>query len=226
MQRADSFAIGSGTRESKDIDELEDFDKKLDSAVHKIKAEPGEDAEEQVMEEHRDREKKAELEAQRRGSSSPSHQPFLGMSILPGISNPSLAVGNTGEAYSKRRSGQVESGADERIEAVSHDLVAGLRAAGLENPVITLDDPRLGGGAEGLKADYVFSLSGSERVYVWDQGGCHQKITIGFHSSKIESAVGEVVETLTRKGKTDEKVVSRRAASEGDFRLGDEDLHS
>lgn len=219
-QRADSFAIGSGTREKKDFDEIEEFDKNLDSAVNKIKiSEPTEESEGKQLEEHR--EKKAELEAQRRGSSSPSHQPFLGMSVLPGISNPSLAIGHTPEAYSKKRSGQVDGSGDERIEAVSQEVVQGLRQAGLANPVVTLDDPRLGGGAEGLKADYVFSLSGSERVYMWDKNNCYQKIAIGLHSSKIESAVGEVVEILTRKGKTDEKVVSRRDTPEGQFRLDD-----
>lgn len=216
LQRADSFSIGSGTREKKDFDEIEEFDSAMDAVIHRIQqAEPQEESGSKQLEEHR--EDKAKLEAQRRGSSSPSHQPFLGMSILPGISNPTLDIGSTGSTYSKRRSSGVGEDREERVEALSQEIVQGLRAAGLSSPVVTLDDPRLGGASDGLKSDYTFSLSGSERVYVWDRNGCHQIITVGLHATKVESAVNDTVETLIRKGKIDEKSVSRRALPDEKF---------
>lgn len=218
LQRADSFSIGSGTREKKDFDEIEEFDSAMDAEIQRIQQSgPQEEPDSRQLEEHR--EDKAKLEAQRRGSSSPSHQPFLGLSILPGITNPTIDINSTGPAYSKRRSSGVGEGGEERVEALSQEIVQGLRSAGLPNPVITLDDPRLTGASDGLKSDFTFSLSGSERVYVWDRNGCHQVITIGLHATKVESAAGDMVETLTRKGKLDEKSVSRRSEPEQDFEI-------
>lgn len=218
LQRADSFSIGSGTREAKDFDEIEEFDQAMDAVIHRIQhSEPKEEAESKLLEDHR--EDKSKLEAQRRGSSSPSHQPFLGMSILPGIRNPNLEIGSTGQAYSKKRSSGVGEADETRVEALSQEIVQGLRAAGLPNPVVTLDDSRLAGASDGLKSDYVFSLSGSERVYVWDRNGCHQKITIGLHTTKVESAVNDTVETLTRQGRVDEKSTHHRVDSDEKFEL-------
>ena len=210
LQRADSFAIGTGTRNKKELDEIEEFDEALESVLHKSKKTGPEPEEDQAKQLERHREEKAQLEAERRGSSSPSHQPFLGMSVLPGISNPGMAVSSTPESHSKRRSGGVAGTGDARVEAVSPEIVQGLRAAGLREPVVTLDAPRLSGSAQAMHEHFVFSLRGTERVYVWDQNGCHQIVAIGLHGSSLESAVGATVETLTRRGKIDEKTTSQR----------------
>ncbi len=216
MQRADSFAIGSGLREDKDTDDLEEFDDTMKSVMKQSKAVDTE-KEEQKRELSEHREDQAQLEAERRGSSSPSHQPLLGLSVLPGITGPNLSIGQTPESHSKKRSSTV-SGTDETtIESVSPEIVQGLRAAGLKSPLTNLDDPRIAGSAEGLKNDFVLSLRSNERVYVWSQNLCHQILSIGLHESKLESAVGETVETLTRRGRNDEKALRKRPAPSADF---------
>ena len=220
MQRADSFAIGSGTRNKKDIDELEEFDKTMTSAIKEQKAtEPEADEQRQKLEEHR--EEKAQLEAERRGSSSPSHQPLLGLSVLPGINAPGLAVGQSPESHSKRQPGGINSESDPVVESVSADILKGLKRAGLRKPLVTLDDPRLSGSSEGLKPDFVLSLRGNDRVYVWSQNLSHQIVSIGLHESRLESATGGTVETVVRRGKIDEKSSYTRVVPTEDFALDD-----
>lgn len=219
LQRADSFAIGSGTRESKDKDEIDEFDEAMESVLHKArKVEKESETEAKELAEHR--EDQAQLEATRRGgSSSPSHQPLLGLSILPGISNPNMTVGQSPESHSKKRAAGVSNQEDTYVESVSPELLQGLRKAGLDSPLATLDDPRLKGGCEGLRDDFVLSLRGHDRVYVWSQNQCHQVVSIGMRDSSIESAVGSVVECVTRRGKVDEKTTRQRIAPPGSFTL-------
>jgi hypothetical protein len=219
LQRADSFAIGKGMREKKESDEIDEFDDAMESVISKTKQVDTQaaEADEQKRELVEHRETHAQLEAERRGSSSPSHQPFLGMSILPGITGPNQAISQTPESHSKRRSGGITENDNSLIESVSPELLQGLRAAGLKSPLATLDDPRLASSAEGLKPDFVMSLRSNERVYVWSQNLCHQVVSIGLHESKLESAVGETVEILTRRGKIDQKVSHKRPAPSADF---------
>lgn len=218
MQRADSFAIGKGTQEKTESDEIEDFDEAMESVLHKSKKVETEVEDERAeLAKHRD--DHAQMEAERRGSTSPSHQPLLGLSILPGITNPSLAVGQSPESHSKRRSGAVEDKQDALVEAVSPEVLQGLRNAGLPEPIVTLDDPRTGSASDRLNEHFVLSLRGNERVYVWSQNHCHQVLSIGLHESQLESAVGTTVETVRRRGKTDEKTIRSRPEPAQDFTL-------
>ena len=219
MQRADSFAIGSGTREKKDLEDMEEFDEAFQSVI-KEAARPEVEDQDKELAQHR--EEHAKLEGERRGSRSPSHQPFLGMSILPGINAPKLAVGESPEGHSKRRSAAVDGSEHEQVETVSPEIVQGLKSAGLTEPIITLDDPRIGGSAEGLKREFVLSLRANERVYVWNQNSCHQILSIGLQESKLESAAGATVETVTRRGRVDEKKVRTRSLSSEEFTLEDD----
>jgi hypothetical protein len=207
LQRADSFAIGKGTRD--DQDDVEAFDETIESAIKKAEK-TGEDKEkDQAQELERHREDHAELEGGRRGSSSPSHQPFLGLSVLPGIPG-SIPIGQTPESHSKQKSGGVGKKSDPIVESVSPEIVNGLKKAGLGEPLVTLDDPRLAGSAAQLRRWFVLSLQGHERVHVWNDKACHQILTVGMRETTLESAVGETVETVTRKGRIDQKRVSKR----------------
>lgn len=219
MQRADSFAIGSGTREKKDLEDLDEFDETFKSVIKEASRPEVEDQDKELAEH---REEHAKLEGERRGSRSPSHQPFLGMSILPGINAPKLAVGETPEGHSKKRSAAVEGKVADQVETVSPEIVQGLKKAGLQEPIVTLDDPRIGGAAEGLKKDFVLSLRANERVYVWSQNSCHQILSIGLQESKLESAAGATVETVTRRGRVDQKQVRTRPHSSEEFSLKDD----
>lgn len=214
MQRADSFAIGRGTRD--DREEIEEFDQTIESMIKKSEKTAEEKEPDQTQELEKHREEHAQLEAERRGSSSPSHQPFLGMSILPGIPG-QLPIGQTQEAQSKQRSGAVSGKSEAVVEAVSPEIVNGLKKAGLGEPIVTLDDPRLAGSAERLNRWYVLSLQGHERIYVWNDKACHQILTVGMRETTLESAVGDTVETVTRKGRTDQKRVTKRMEPPGAF---------
>lgn len=220
MQRADSFAIGSGTREKKDLEDLEEFDEAFKSVIKEAATRSDREDQSKELAEHR--EEHAKLEGERRGSSSPSHQPFLGMSILPGINAPNLAVGETPEGHSKKRSAAVDGKEQEVVETVSPEILQGLKKAGLAQPIVSLDDPRIGGAAEGLKKDFVLSLRANERVYVWSRNSCHQILSVGLQESKLESAAGVTVETVTRRGRVDEKKVQTRPPSSEEFTLKDD----
>ena len=222
IQRADSFAIGAGTRNKNDIDDLEEFDKKLTSAIKgDKKLDPDAEDEKQKLAEHRD--EKAQLEAERRGSSSPSHQPFLGLSVLPGISTPGMSIAQAPESDSKKRAGGVESNNDPIVESVSPEILQGLKQAGLAKPIINLDDPRLTGSFDALKPDFVLSLRSNDRVYVWSQDSCHQIVSIGLHESKLESAVGSTVETVVRRSRVDQKSIRSRSSAQQDFSVKDDE---
>ena len=211
MQRADSFAVGSGTRENKDRDDIDSFDEAMESMIKKSDQSQKETEPDQTKELEKHREEHAQLEAERRGSSSPSHQPLMGLSFLPGIPGP-LPLGQMTETQSKQRSGAVGSKQESIVEAVSPEIINGLKAAGLGEPIVTLDDPRLAGSAERLNRWFVLSLQGHERVYVWNDKSCHQILTVGMRETTLESAVGETVETVVRNGRTDQKRVSKRTA--------------
>lgn len=223
VQRADSFAIGTGTRDSKDRSDIEEFDEAMESIIHKsdkTKPEMTETEDEgRLLKKHR--EQHAQKEAERRGSSSPSHQPFLGMSILPGITNPNILVNQSAEGHSQRRTSGVESKLDPVVESISPEILKGLKAAGLSDPIVTLDDPRVSGASDRLQKNFVLSLRSNERVYVWSQNRCHQILSIGLHQSSLESAVGQTIETVRRKGKLDEKTIGTRANPSADFSFTD-----
>lgn len=220
MQRADNFAIGRGTRDKSETDEIDEFDETMESVVRRAKK-VDKEAETQSRELAEHREDQALREAERRGSSSPSHQPFLGLSVLPGIPNQSMTVGHTPESHSKRRSTGVEETGAEQVVAVSQELIQGLRNSGLEQPIITLNDPRLSGNIDALGEQFTLSLQGHERVYVWDQNSCHQVLSVGLHETRLESAVGTTVETLVRRGKVDKKETRKRTVSNDTFEVND-----
>ena len=207
LQRADSFAIGKGVRDDKE--DIEAFDESIESAIKKAeKANITNDPDEtRELEKHR--EEHAQIEAERRGSSSPSHQPFLGLSVLPGITG-NIPISQTNESHSQKRSGAICQKSDPVVESVSPELVNALKSAGLGEPLVTLDDPRLEGSAKQLSRWFVLSLQGHERVYVWSDKACHQILTVGLRETTLESAAGETVETVTRKGRFDQKRVSKR----------------
>ncbi|MFA5503887.1 MAG: hypothetical protein WC314_15440 [Vulcanimicrobiota bacterium] len=211
MQRADSFAVGSGTRDSKDRDDIEDFDDTMESVIRKAESTPAEAEPDQGKELEKHREDHAQMEAERRGSSSPSHQPLLGLSVLPGIPG-ALPLGQMAEAQAQQRSRAVTDKEEAVVESVSPELVNGLKKAGLGEPIVTLDDPRLSGSAERLNRWFVLSLQGHERVYVWSDQACHQILTVGMRETTLESAVGETVETVIRKGRFDQKRIAQRSA--------------
>lgn len=213
MQRADSFAIGTGTRDNKDRDEIDEFDEAMSSVVQKAQqVEPTQEQEAKELAEHR--EDQAQLEAGRRGSSSPSHQPFLGLSVLPGIMGQNLSIGQTPEAQSKNRPQGVAGEQEQHVESVSPEVLNGLRKAGLSQPIVTLDDPRVSGNSEELSKSFVLSLQSNERVYAWSRNHCHQVLSIGMHEIKLESAAGTTIEILSRRGKVDQKTVRKRSAPE------------
>lgn len=223
MQRADSFGIGRGTSEKKDLKEVEEFDEAFDAVIKKTEdAQPAEIEEDQGKELAQHRDQHAKIEGERRGSSSPSHQPFLGMSILPGITTPRLAVGQTPQSHSKRRSAGVGDEVENRVEVVTSEVLQGLKEAGLAKPLVSLDDPRINGPVERLNEHFVMSLQGNKRVHVWNEGGCHQILTIGLHESTLESAVGTNVETVTRRGRIDRKSVHTRPDPSVEFDLLDD----
>lgn len=222
LQRADSFAIGSAGQRKQDLEELDEFGEAMETVLKKSHfSELVPDDQSDQLEKHR--EHHAKMEGERRGSSSPSHQPFLGLSILPGISNQPALVGQAPENESQRKSGHVKNESENLIESVSMEIVKGLRAAGLSEPIVTLDDPRLGSSADRLNEHFVMSLRDSERVYVWSGNSCHQILSIGMHESQLESAVGTTVEIVKRRGKIDEKSVHQRHLSESEFFLDSDD---
>ena len=219
MQRADTFAIGTGTREVKDRDDAKEFDEALEelNQPRAVKS-TEEDVEKQTRETEEYRRDQLMEQAEKRGSST-SAPPNLypGCLALPALGVPMLILGETGRSESKGRSGGVESAGEKPIQVVSPEVLQGLREAGLPDPVETLDDPRLGKSPDGLNESFAMSLKGHDRVYVWSSNGCHQILTIGMHETKVESAAGSTVETLRRTANGDEKSVSRRAAPEGSF---------
>lgn len=218
MQRADTFAIGTGTRELKDRDDAKEFDAALDTAGEPRKIRTAEeDVEKQTKDTEEYRKDQLMEQAEKRGSSSPPPNLFPGCLTLPGLGVPMMMIGETGRSESKGRSGGVESAAETVPQTVSREILQGLREAGLQDPVESLDDRRLGKAAEGLNGSFAMSLRGHDRVHVWSSNGCHQILTIGLHETRVESAAGTTVETLRRQGTTDEKTVATRPLPEGDF---------
>lgn len=219
MQRADTFAIGTGTRELKDRDDVKEFDEALDGATHEIaKArKPEDDLEKQAQETEQYRRDQLLEQAEKRGSGSPSTNLFPGCLTLPGIGVPMMAIGEAGRSESKGRSAAVESAAEQPSQLFSQELLHQLREAGLGSPVESLDDPRLGKAADRLTEAFTMSLKGHDRVYVWSACGCHQILTIGLHETKVESAAGTTVESLRRVQGSDEKTVSTRPLPDGSF---------
>jgi hypothetical protein len=218
MQRADSFAIGTGTRELKDRDDVKEFDEALEDvgAARLVKG-AEEDLGKQAKETEDYRKEQLQEEAEKRGSSSPPPNLYPGCLTLPGLGVPMLVLGETGRSESQRRSAGVESGAEKMVPVVSAQLLRELRDAGLSDPVESLDDPRLAKSPEGLKESFTMSLRGHDRVYVWNGAGCHQILTIGLNETRVESAAGGTVETLRRQGTSDDKTVASRAVPEGRF---------
>lgn len=211
QQRADFFATGQGAREDKD--DVEAFDEAI-ASVAKTAAkvtEQDEDAEEKSRELKEYHEDSALDEAERRGS-RPTTPNLLGLVVLPGVTGPNLTIGETPRSESKGRSASVDELDKADSPTLSPELLNQLKIAGLENPVSTLEDPRLTKSADRLNEDFVLSLRNSDRVYVWSQSGCHQILTIGLHETRVESAAGTTVETLIRQGKTDQKQVRSRPA--------------
>ncbi len=218
-QRADSFAIGTGTRENKDRDDVESFDEALDNALKpKVVKGAQDDPERQSRELEDFRKDQALGEAERRGSSSPPPNPFLGLLTLPGVGMPNLQVGETQRNEAKERSGGVKKAEKAESPTVSQEVLHRLKEAGLEGPVFSLDDPRLSTTADRLSSEFTLSLSGHDRVYVWSQNGCHQILTIGLRETKVESAAGTTVETLRRVGSVDEKLTRSRPLPGQQFR--------
>lgn len=211
QQRADSFAIGTGTRDSKDRDDIEAFDETIESVVKgaKVAEQQDEDAEEKSRELKEYQDSSLLEEAERRGS-RPTSPNLLGLMVLPGVSSPNMAIGETPRSESKGRSGKVSGVEKPEAPTLSPELLNQLKAAGLEDPVVTLDDPRLTKAADRLNQDYTLSLRDSDRVYVWSKSGCHQILTIGLHDTRVESAAGTTVETLIRQGKVDQKQIRSR----------------
>lgn len=218
MQRADTFAIGTGTRELKDRDDAKQFDEVMDSTqdLRKVRG-SDEDVEKQTKETEEYRKDQLQEQAEKRGSGSPSLNAFPGCLTLPALGVPMMSIGETTRSESKGRSGGVESGTESLPQTVSQEVLKGLREAGLSDPVESLDDPRLGKAAERLNDSFSMSLKGHDRVYVWSGQGCHQILTIGLHETKIESAAGTIVETLRRVGNSDEKTIASRPLPEGEF---------
>lgn len=216
MQRADTFSIGTGVRDSKDRDDIKEFDDELDSAMKPRTVKTAEeDIEKQARETEEYRKEQLLDQAERRGSSSPPPNLYPGCLTLPGIGVPMMMIGESARSESKGKSGGVESATETATHAVSPNVLEALRQAGLENPVESLDDPRLGKSAEKLTEFFTLSLRGSDRVYVWQNEKAHQILTIGMHETKVESAVETTVETLRKVGDTQEKTVTSRPAPDG-----------
>ncbi len=216
MQRADTFSIGTGVRDSKDRDDIKEFDDELDTALKPRTVKTAEeDIEKQTRETEEYRKEQLLDQAERRGSSSPPPNLYPGCLTLPGIGVPMMMIGETTRSESKGKSGGVESASDAAGQKVSQNLLDALRQAGLENPVESLDDPRLGKAAEKLTQEFTLSLRGSDRVYLWQNVDTHQILTVGMHETKVESAADTTVETLRRVGDLDEKIVSTRPTPEG-----------
>lgn len=219
MQRADTFAIGTGTRELKDRDDAKEFDEALegvDTNLRKVRT-AEEDVEKQAKETEEYRRDQLMEQAEKRGSSSPPPNLYPGCLTLPGLGVPIMTLSEAGRSESRGRSGGVESAGDKIPAAVSQEVLQGLREAGLVEPVESLDDPRLGKAADRLSDLFVMSLRGHERVHVWNGDGCHQILTIGLHETRVESAAGPTVETLRRLSGVDEKTVASRDLPEGGF---------
>lgn len=218
MQRADNFAIGKGVRESEDSDEAEEFDEALKS-VGKVKsrAEQVEDSGQIAEKLDSHRKDQAIDEAERRGSSSPSHQPFLGLTILPGIKNPQTLVQEAHRNEAKDSAKGVDQKGEMEAPSVSPEVLNALKSAGLERPVVNLDDPRLGAQAAELNKDFVMSLADGARVYMWSRQNCHQKVVVSMNSCSLESAAGETVEILQRNQGQDQKRVQHRKSQESEF---------
>lgn len=221
MQRADTFSIGTGVRNSKDREDIKEFDDELDSAMKPRTVKTAEeDIEKQARETEEYRKEQLLDQAERRGSSSPPPNLYPGCLTLPGIGVPMMMIGEAGRSESKGKSGGVESASESTSHSVSPNILDALRQAGLESPVESLDDPRLGKSAEKLNEFFTLSLRGSDRVYVWQNEQAHQILTVGMHETKVESAVETTVETLRKVGDTQEKTVTNRPAPDGTtFRL-------
>jgi hypothetical protein len=218
MQRADTFAIGTGTRDLKDRDDVKDFDEALDSAQETKKVRGAdEDVEKQTRDTEEYRKDQLLDQAEKRGSSSAPPNLYPGCLTLPGVGLPMLNIGETQRGESRGRSGGVGDVADKQPQVVSREVLQKLREAGLTEPVESLDDPRLGKAADRLNDAFVMSLKGHDRVYVWSGDGCHQILTIGLHETRVESAAGTTVETLRRQGTTDEKTVASRLLPDREF---------
>lgn len=220
LQRADTFAIGTGTRELKDREEAREFDEALGSVQNSSRVrEAEENVEKQARETEEYRKEQLLDQAEKRGSSSPPPNLYPGCLTLPGVGLPMLQIGETGRSESKGRSGAVDEQGPKVPQMVSQEVLRGLREAGLDNPVGSLDDPRLGKAADALNGTFSMSLRGHERVHMWSASGCHQILVIGLHETRVESAVGTTVETLRRVsgGGGDEKTVAQRARPDEDF---------
>lgn len=216
MQRADAFAIGTGTREAKEREDAKEFDEALeDINTDSISKVSEEDLEKQTKETEDYREKQLLDQAEKRNLSGlTSLNAYPGLLTLPGFGLASLLIEENKNLDSQKRSGAASVNLSKELPTVSQELLQKLREAGLENPVESLDDPRLGKACEALNPVFFLSLQDNKRVHFWSNKDCHQRITIGLYESRLESAADSLVETLIRTGEIDEKSISSRVPPE------------
>lgn len=216
MQRADAFAIGTGTRETKERGDAKEFDEALeDVSTDNISKVSEEDLEKQAKETEDYREKQLLDQAEKRNLSGlTSLNAYPGLLTLPGLGLQSLMIGENKNLDSQKRSSTASANLSKELPTISQELLQRLREAGLENPVESLDDPRLGKACEGLNPEFILSLQDNKRVHFWSNKDCHQRITIGLYESRLESAADSLVETLIRTGEIDEKSISSRVPPE------------
>ncbi len=216
------FATGAGQRNSKEREELDDFDEELKSLVKRKEIPQVDEDAEQKARELKDYQKSQALqEAERRGANPTSLNPFPGLSFLPGVNPGSLAVGSTPQSEAKPRSGGVDGNEKREPLLVSPEILEKLREAGLAEPLTGLEDPRLSRNTERLSQDFVLSVGDKERVYVWSSGSDYQLATVGLRETRIESGVGDTVETLRQLGTQQEKIVRTRTESSEPFQIQD-----
>lgn len=211
MQRADTFSIGTGTREAKDRDDAQDFSDALEDVSSPKKTQAlDEDLEKQAKETEDYRKEQLLEQAEHRNLRTlTSLNAFPGLLTVPGLELSGL-LATSDPTKSKKRSASVEPNGDKVAPTVSAPILQDLRQAGLSDPVESLDDPRLTRMPERLQTHFTLSLKGHDRVHTWKGDHCHQILRIGLHETEVESASGSTVETLKRIGQVDEKTISSK----------------
>ncbi|MCA9794987.1 MAG: hypothetical protein KC910_24430, partial [Candidatus Eremiobacteraeota bacterium] len=147
-------------------------------------------------------------EAERRGWTGPT--PVIGLSVVSAAAPREITVGVTSQDKTRAEDDGTQAVEIRPGEAkVDPTLLAGLRTAGLKQPLIGLADPRLAGTQPNLPDWHQGPIQGGTS-FVWSSGPAHQKLEWSEGRTLLESAAGTMIQTLERKGNQTFARLSRR----------------
>lgn len=147
-------------------------------------------------------------EAERRGWAGPT--PVIGLAVVAAAAPREISAVVQGQDKTRADDDGTEAIEIRPAEAkVDPTLLAGLRTAGLKQPLIGLADPRLAGTQPNLPDWHQGPIAGGTS-FVWSAGPAHQKLEWSEGRTLLESAAGSMIQTLERKGNQTFARLSRR----------------